>query len=125
MGIVEKCRLHPELEKLIAKYRNGVPMDGGFCRVCENKRTLDIIAERAKDGRGIEMETKQVVGKEAVEDQFKQWVSLDAIAEVVFDALRETDPELATLDNAQIVWFDVLEHLYELVDNAIQCQDMV
>jgi len=45
---VKKCRLHPELEAQIAKYRRGVPMDYGFCPVCENRKTLDIIAEEAK-----------------------------------------------------------------------------
>jgi len=43
-----KCRQHPDLEKLISKYRRGVPLDDGVCHVCQNIEVLDIIAEEAK-----------------------------------------------------------------------------
>jgi len=43
-----KCRKHPDLEKLISKYRKGVPLVEGVCPVCQNIEALDIIAEEAR-----------------------------------------------------------------------------
>ena len=46
---IVRCRKHPELEKLIAKYRGGVPvMDGYWCPICKTRETLDAIAEEAR-----------------------------------------------------------------------------
>jgi len=53
-------------------------------------------------------------------EQFKEWLDEDVIAEAVLSQLEQNQPELATLENAKIVWLDVLENLGELIDQAIQ-----
>jgi len=53
-------------------------------------------------------------------EQFKEWLDEDVIAEAVLSQLEQNQPELATFENAKIVWLDVLENLGELIDQAIQ-----
>jgi len=53
-------------------------------------------------------------------EQFKEWLDEDVIAEAVLSQLEQNQPELATLENAKIVWLDVLENLCELIGQAIQ-----
>jgi len=43
----QKCRKHPTLEVKLPIYKNGVPLENGKCSVCENEKTLKIIADVA------------------------------------------------------------------------------